>query len=1022
MSLTKHIRVTFCVLAAGMLSIPMAWTQCCRPMLVSREGSLNSNSEQSMLVHVQDREAVDVLTFRALLSDIDGFFDSKDSWGSITVGERRRQVLMEVLDDLWYTLPQMEHVDTLKHRVTIDFVALRSDVNDGAAWAEPLFIVNPNIAASVIDAAAHTLITTGENPLDDMKHSPGYHGRITLNTAYEYDLRRDECAAGKVSLYGVILHEVLHILGVASLIGQRCYEAGQSYQTNVVSRWDAMLNDGLGTPLIKFQCDGITVDVPSNLRGACGVRLNDTTQVHALIPQQYSPSDQGCLQDLSHFHDAWSSDSTIMRTHFVGGSVVNNLSMHDATALDMLGYEMSYVYGNFFRQPWHYVAYFDRAYAPISKRDTLSVRYGQITTMAKRDLQLNDTNTHTLRCIVSETPGLKVISTGTDSITLTAEGDPHQSAWLSQTWESHDMLGSTQRVLVRYIDSVPDEEQPCPPNTICNGDFESQSRPGSIEIEPYYCGSRTVLTHWRIDSGSVDAFVSGNMQRTVDSADSYYWSYHFPDHRAGRFPISRGTLDGVVNNGYIGMIEDSMRIPFHGMTRIEEGIAQNIVVDDERGGSWSRLDCWGYARSTIGHSFSSGAALRLIITDTSLCGDESCSRSPKALLDTVMIIHTPNAWVPLRTKSVYLPNGPHRVRITSTRCFRPVPDYGQGLEGYVLADDFRLVQARGTWTSCIDPEVVCNGQPFKLISRFETGLDTPVSVRSRIIEHPPGVRIDAADFSATKSVLDTSEIVLRHRAVLESTNYQVAHIVVERSAIYDAYQIVDTIQIPISAEVGVVALSDLQTKRTMGEITGSVLVTNLIGSRLTATGAILWKNGAQAPGSIILVDESTGDVISSSARSSDRTTYAPFIIHLDGFESKTLTIAASHEQIDSISDEQVLRVIMDAVGTACQSVVYSSLVDDDTVVPGQMFARVYPQPAGGFVRIEIHAPETRISGLSIYNNLAQLEFSLANPDDLLIRRQSMSFSVDTSELHAGVYYAVVSGQDSTYRVQFVVAP
>jgi len=993
-----------------------ASSQCVRPRIQSIE-SLRSQTIDFAEVQSQVRQPIDVFAVRVLLYDPSGFFDSQVPWQSVTMGERRRQVLKEVLEDLWWTLPQLRRLENRSQRLLIDFNALPGADQTTAAWAEPLFLVNNRLKASVVDPAAHQLITSGIDPLQELASSRGHHGGITLNTNVAFDLNADRCDPDKISLYGVILHEVLHLLGVSSIVSQNCYESGGTYHTKVISRWDALLKGSNLQHLISYNCDDIAVNLSSDLFGSCSVILDDTILATGLKLLS-SDGESGCLRDGSHLNNE-ASLTNVMSPSLSRGQFVNILSPRDGTLLSLLGYEVSDYYGTPGSIRYRAFLHYNVSPIPISIRDTLKVSYGVTTKVPVSDLSKNDNNCNTLLCLVSERSDLGLVINSTrDSFELLPLGDSRQGGWLDQTWANQDYIGSTQRAFVEYVDSSAVQEKPCPPNTICNGDFENVARLGPADTKPHACGNPTTFAYWKMDYGSVDAFLAApiTLERFDQDSDSFQQWYTAPGGRAGMAPQPRGTEDGERNLAYVGMIA------YRELGKeIEEGISQSITVNHPNGQELYIFQFSGYAPSP--NEYTKNAAFRLIVTDTSECGWTSCEPSPRSILDTVLICDDANVWLHLRTRPTLLINGKFKVRITSTRCFRPSPYYGQGINPYIFVDDLTMIPMSGRWKSYCDPEIACAGLDIRIVSKYTLGIQIPSSITSRVL---------TLSSSAITSSKETSSIIhdpeSQNNILINLLTLPVStpidrdvSALVERVVVFNNYTLVDTVSVPIGIDRAVVNVGNFRVNRWLGTINGSCTVTNSGYTPVTATGSLSWRIGTSSPGRLTIHDKSSDAIVSGDAQAYDRTTTVPFTVHIPGMDSILLAVRGDQDVSDSLLDQQQLRIALRSISTSCASVALATFNDEDLSESDLIRIIVFPQPAQDFVKVRIRASEPSITSLNVFDILGRRIENIETPSDLRLGKQFIDLQFDSRSLSTGAFYLVVEGALGVYRSPFFIA-
>ncbi len=195
-------------------------------------------------------------------------------------------------------------------------------------YSLPLSPTNPN--QGIIDNQIQKTIITGADPFAGLPIAlfPGasnfYHGYIETNPnplggVWNTNLSSITIGAGNYDFYTIMLHEVVHALGFASLIsssGTSVFGASNNYY----SRYDQYLTNSAGTPLItsstpscsssNMYFQGTTTDIaPGNTScitdvSTCSLAAQYLGSTNAKV---YTPScfEQG--SSLSHFEDMCST-------------------------------------------------------------------------------------------------------------------------------------------------------------------------------------------------------------------------------------------------------------------------------------------------------------------------------------------------------------------------------------------------------------------------------------------------------------------------------------------------------------------------------------------------------------------------------------------------------------------------------------------------------------------------------------------------------------------------------------------
>ena len=215
--------------------------------------------------------------FDDVINNTDFGFDEGDWYGDpidgITLGDKRREVVCQVFRDLSILVPaatsdDMVNIQILSEGDGSDDIVPFNAAGVGGSFYLPVSASNN----SWLDPVVWKTLVSGTSEYDDLISlgfglaSGTFHGRMGIrfpSSAFCYDLdwevdvSNTEC----LDLYSLALHESLHIMGIASAVG----ETGSSNiedAPNQYFRYDSYLQSNLGTPLI--QGDGTDYDLSFN--------------------------------------------------------------------------------------------------------------------------------------------------------------------------------------------------------------------------------------------------------------------------------------------------------------------------------------------------------------------------------------------------------------------------------------------------------------------------------------------------------------------------------------------------------------------------------------------------------------------------------------------------------------------------------------------------------------------------------------------------------------------------------------
>lgn len=691
---------------------------CVRPF-TTRNSTLK-HGEQA-----QSDSSIDIHCFRVTLSDPRGFFSDQSRWQSSTLGQRRRQIINELFTDMAASVGGLNS-DTIRTRLLceIEIVTTHDPQEPAAAWAEPVWVADGSENSIICDAAPLTLLRYELRPPRELADYFGPHGRIVINTAKLFGVELNSCPPDRVDLYSVLLHELVHVMGIASIAGQDCLQAGSVSPTPYVSRWDALLMSADSRHLLGGSCGDLTFQIPSGLRGACTVQpvfRRDGTEFFVS-----SGATGDCVSDFSHLTPLDRSDTVLMSQSLSRGQMRRTLYRADYYSLRALGYPMQPFYGAYWLAQSRIVTYeYDRSIPATARPDTLLALArtpGQFV-VTQDSIRKRLTGVAFIDCIDLVRPfdGLHLTHV-TNSIVLSDSVGRAGSATLRL--QVRDSLGRrSSALLICKLRSDIDyriDDLPCPPNRICNGGFETNSRSGNGFLhDSSDCFDPTPISNWKYEFGSTQLF-------KVES--SYPGSIEppvYPNIVNGleMFAYPRNFLDGRVNHSYVFALS-------HGATGgppdYYEGLQQQFYAT---AGTRAQVYLWAYTYTPPTTAYTRNAALRVSIADQPVCGFAVCDVSRGNILDDVLILPVPNTWVPLWSSPVVFPrDGWYSLVVATTNCFLASPQYGQGTTGHCLFDDVQLCTsfvAKDTWLA---PSSPCSGDTATVIATLSNITAEPAEV------------------------------------------------------------------------------------------------------------------------------------------------------------------------------------------------------------------------------------------------------------------------------------------------------
>lgn len=268
------------------------------------------------------------------------YADTGNGFDDVTLGASRRSALESAASTLgsYFT-------DT--RTLNIDVNPSQSDGSGALASAGTFY--------SLIDNSFQEGIAQQEVLRDEISDT-ATHGEMTWDFGFSYDLD-DNIAAGTYDFKFVAMHELLHVLGFASLVNVGGASIFAGITTNTWGSFDQFLADGDGNRLIN---NGATKDFNASevadLTGGTGtdpassntgVYFDGANAVAAnggnLIPL-YSPSVFKSGSSISHLDtDFFGTNTTIMSHAISTGQGLRTLSGIELGILQDLGYSVTAV-------------------------------------------------------------------------------------------------------------------------------------------------------------------------------------------------------------------------------------------------------------------------------------------------------------------------------------------------------------------------------------------------------------------------------------------------------------------------------------------------------------------------------------------------------------------------------------------------------------------------------------------------------------------------------------------------------
>ncbi len=627
----------------------------------------------------------------------------------------------------------------------------------GSASAFHVFPNNPvNPNQGIIDNQIYKMIISGIDsysaiPSSFVNGNAFYHGIIQINPSpqggnWNMNLTNSNVGSSEFCLYTLLLHEVVHALGFASLISSNGTSVFGSLN-NFYSRYDKFLKDASGASLISSTtastCANSNIVFTSSLStviaSATSGCISDVTTCSTAV--QYSSTNvnvpvytPNCFEQgssLSHFEDMCPIPSTVNlgcatntnnaannNKYYVmsngagtGTCYVNRfLKTEERYVLCDLGYSVNTVYGST-------VAGSNYTYAGTSCSGsniwgmndglvngsysyTAALSVTSAISVSVSTILSNDSpNTVSLSCleviynnlITASVSGSNVIITNTANI----------SGLVVLKYIPQDISGNFGNPTYIYVYFLPGNcstSNPC--DFVQNGGFESYSGTAPCgEIWPNAMSSPTVIVDcWESDGVSPDYFVRGcTAGGGVHNLGINTWSMTSP-------PVNSYT--GSPNNAVIGL-SAYMSSSTYGFEIIKNQLSSSLSP-----GLTYKLDLWALNPNVISSITSS--LLPIVISINSM--PNMAYTGLPTVLTTLTINPTPN-WIAYTNTFVFTPTVSHSalsINIhTITAAFSPTAV----LNYYCFLDDVSI-KLLPTPTFSIPNSIACGNTTFTDLAQY----------------------------------------------------------------------------------------------------------------------------------------------------------------------------------------------------------------------------------------------------------------------------------------------------------------
>ncbi len=414
------------------------------------------------------------------------------------LGEARCAVVCAVLADLSQLFDRPANAGAVSVRVE----AYADPSDAAAAFASAVYRVDGASSSGLLDGALRQAINASGDPYAGWSDAPDHHARIVINFAHAFNLNPDALGFTDIDLYSVVLHEMLHALGLASFIGAdgNSVLAGSAWFTRYDSFLQVNTNAGL-TPLVVqnkacYELNPETYD-RALLQTPCSqsnapVVFAGTSLLNAAV---YTPRPWRAGGSLSHFDEDCSADGLkrVLHHEIRPGEIKRLLHADEVAALCDLGYAVSGVYGapvNATRFRDDYAACGGLP-AGVNDRPSGPFVSTEPIVLAFDDLAANDVNTESINCLeVLGSSGALLSRTDLNNgEQLIVDPDPGFRGTILLRYLPH-RGGLSGNITYVFIDVEFPALPPCTwptANLLCNGDFENSLTGGHLNIDDRTC-------------------------------------------------------------------------------------------------------------------------------------------------------------------------------------------------------------------------------------------------------------------------------------------------------------------------------------------------------------------------------------------------------------------------------------------------------------------------------------------------------------------------------------------------------
>ena len=269
----------------------------------------------------------------------------------LTANSQMLTVICQVFDDLDVLLNQQASTCAGVTKSGVN-IRLRSfnDPSSGVLGSASSFYETEGELNGIKHGEVWKAINTGYN------EDNTWDGFININLGYSnWYSGFGTTPAGQVDLYTVMLHEVLHSLGFASLINSNGDSKFQSNGIDSYSPYDTFLTSDNGTELIintaGYDWDFNPANPISVLTSGCGVsgpNVEFRGNFNAPLSPVHAAASWSGGSSISHFEsncDSYGNTANYVMNPGIATGVSSSLTQEEINTLGDLGYQLNSVYG-----------------------------------------------------------------------------------------------------------------------------------------------------------------------------------------------------------------------------------------------------------------------------------------------------------------------------------------------------------------------------------------------------------------------------------------------------------------------------------------------------------------------------------------------------------------------------------------------------------------------------------------------------------------------------------------------------